>query len=154
MHQTESQRILIQETHGLQPLETSPLNENFQIEPLLSDPFFEEARKVVVKLVWAIPLCPVMQCLFSMVEALISGHYRSILLSGYGILFFTCPINNIELNNSAKTRQLLYVNQSVPLTRFRTDFTSSVWNFCRTVVPGKTAVFEGCEVSGFLLTLF
>ena len=50
----------------------------------------------MIKLLWAIPLWPVMQWLFSIVEALISGHYHSILLSGYWIVFFTCPINWIN----------------------------------------------------------
>ena len=50
----------------------------------------------MIKFLWAIPLWPVMQWLFSIVEALISGHYHSILLSGYWIVFFTCPINWIK----------------------------------------------------------
>ena len=51
---------------------------------------------MVIKLVWAIPLWPSMQWLFSTVEALISGHYRGVLSSGYWILSFTCPINWIN----------------------------------------------------------
>ena len=125
-----------------------------QDRTLLSDPFFEEAWKVVIKLVWATPLWLIMQWLFSIVEALISGHYHSVLLSGYWIVFFTCPINWINQFSKNKITSICQPI-SAPLTRSWTDFTSSVWNFCRwcTVVPGKTAVFAGYEVSGFLLTL-
>ena len=40
------------------------------------------------------------------------------------------------------------VDQSELLFRFRTDFTSSVWNFCRCVVdvpPGETSLVEEQE---------
>ena len=49
-----------------------------------------------------------------------------------------------------------YVDQSELLTRFRTDFTSSVWNFCRRgadVSPGKTALRRAARRSGCLRRL-